>query len=114
LPTEWQADVAPTEAAELTLHVDEARNVDGRLEGPFALAVRGSLDEETLRAELEPPPSAVVEPSQRFRGTLVAARRAEERLLLVGTVRLSSGDSLLVRHGKVSLERASESPPDAP
>lgn len=114
LPPEWRKDAAPTEASELTLHVDEARNVDGFLQGPFSLAVRGSMDEETLRAELEPRASDAVEPSEQVRGTLIAARTAEEALVLVGTVRLSSGDSLLVRHAKVSLERASESPRRAP
>lgn len=114
LPPEWREDAAPTEASELTLHVDEARNVDGLLEGPFSLAVRGSMDEETLRAELEPRSSDADDASEQVRGTLIAARTAEEALVLVGTVRLSSGDSLLVRHAKVSLERASESPRRAP
>lgn len=116
LPREWLEDAGPLDGADLTLRVDESREVDGRLTGSFSLTVRGRMDDDALRAELEPDLRGTQEPAGPvFRGTLVATRHEPEKpAVLVGTLRLSSGDSLLVRHAKVSLERASESPAAAP
>jgi hypothetical protein len=106
------------------------------------LTVLGALQGDTLRATLEPstsegatasPPGGsasatpgpvpdTVPDADALRGTLVVAPPetspcgpGAEPSVLEGTLRLSSGDGLLVRRAKVSLERAeTNAPPHAP
>lgn len=140
LPKEWKENEADSVEGrgQLLLELDEKREARGTLSGVIALTIRGSLDEQdTLRAALEAPSG---EEGQTFRGTLVAgpspggdapsapkseksapaeadfgggapvAAQADERTL-TGTLRLSSGDSLLVRHAKVVLKRSARPVP---
>ncbi|NLE86088.1 MAG: hypothetical protein GX607_06785 [Myxococcales bacterium] len=135
LPKEWTEDpgggLGP---ATLSVTIDAERRASGTLEGALHLQLRGVLEDDVLRAQLVsdappaspgnddgPSPEADPTPPQdtapsSFRGTLVAspggADSKEQAPLdppppLVGTLRLSSGDSLRIRHARVSLERTS-------
>lgn len=124
LPKEWKDDpgggLGP---AKLSLSIDGERRVTGTLVGALRLEVQGLLEDTTLRAQLHPTQPDEATATASFRGTLVAAPEGtvhpaqpppEPPPNLVGTLRLSSGDSLRIRHARVSLERTSPQRKTAP
>lgn len=125
LPREWKQE--PKEVlgpAHLEVHFGSDEQATGTLhlgsdpdaprpEAPLTLF--GALEGDTLRATLEPAADGTspVPEGRTLRGTLVAAPPegspcgpGSEPSVLEGTLRLSSGDGLLVRRATVSLERA--------
>jgi hypothetical protein len=96
--------------------IDDDGRAEGTLTGALELTAYGLLDAESLRMRLEPA-LAGPEAGDSFAGTLVAHGPANgpgpasrnEAPSLLGRLRLSSGDSLLVRTATLRLE-----PVDAP
>ena len=102
-PRAWTEEEPPTDGVgkvELSVTVDETGQAVGQAKGALgALAVRGTLLDETLKVRLIPQdPSA-------FGGTLVAEKKGEA---LSGELRASRGDSLALSKATVALKKDPE------
>jgi hypothetical protein len=99
----WEEDEGKERSgkASLSIDVSEDGKVKGKLDGVLGSAtIEGVVDEDMLRsrviASADGPAAAV------FNGTVIAKREGE---LLTGELRASSGDSLTLRRGAVSLAK---------
>lgn len=100
---EWSKDdpAAFTGPGTLKLSVTEDHQVSGKLDGPLGnLVARGEVDGETLRVSLEP--AAPAPADQVSHATLIATRKGEA---FEGQLRASTGNSLKVRVGAVTLAK---------
>lgn len=100
----WKDDDGKAGSGTGTLNLSIAQDgrVSGEAEGPLGpLTVSGELDGETLRVHLAPDGGG----GKDFRGVLVAGREGDR---LRGTLRASTGDSLVVRAAPVELNKASK------
>lgn len=99
---EWKTDDGGVASGPGTIQidVDAEGSASGKAEGALGtLQVRGLADDEGLRLELLP--ASKPEPGA-FRGVLVATREDDK---LRGTLRASTGDSLVVRAAEIELHR---------
>jgi len=100
---EWTEDDGgvATGQGELTLRIDEAGSVEGENKGALGdLKASGEVDENTLRVRLKPADLAA--PSA-LSGFVLAEKQGEA---FAGTLKASTGDSLVVREATIKLEKS--------
>lgn len=96
---EWTKDDGKLASGpgKLTLHIDDAGQVDGTTEGALGAGhVSGKVEDDTLRVQLSPSDDA------GLHGVLVATRDGEG---FKGSIEASSGDSLRVRTASIELKK---------
>jgi hypothetical protein len=100
---EWAEDDGGVATGEgkVTLRIDEAGSVEGESKGALGdLVASGEVDENTLRVRLKPADLAA---QHALSGVLLAEKQGAA---FAGTMKASTGDSLVVREATIKLEKS--------